>query len=475
MLLKLFNKSLIKDKEKTYLTTAIAAAATTLTVASTDLAPDALSSHTWSDNDYMIIGEPGTENAEVIQMAAAVTSATSMTVDREGEAGGCRLAHSIGEPVYRIDFNQAEFYNNSTNTTVGATLLTTINLQVDDEFTRYEDTANTTGFGFARFKNETSGAFSSFTDGVNYEIDEDSSSRDPQTLWSLRKKIRLLIDEPDDSRVSDEQIDETVNDKQRDISHLRLWSFYEDEKSFSRVEDQFAYDYPSRIQKIHSTRVDTQPTIYLPKRMWDDRHWNNDSETEIPTHYTIWNKQLLFLPRPSSSADATTLGVAIATTTETSITVADSTEFKRGDYYRFIIDNEVIYATEATSTTFTGCLRGKEGTTAATHANGATVTERDIVMNVHVEPTNLIDTQDRTVIPEPDVLAYGSAMDLALLIGKETLHDRLKVKYDLGIKSLEGKYATKQSAQFGRVKDMKEFLTSNTDLQNPNLYPSGLS
>lgn len=475
MLFKVFNKSLIQDKECTYLTVAAAAAATTLTVVSTDLAPAANASNTWIDNDYMIVGEPGSENAEVMQINGAITTATSMTIDREGQAGGLRYAHSIGEPVYKIDFNQACFYRNSTDTVSGATLLATIELQVDDDFTRYEDNVNSTGYGFARFKNSTSSSYSSYTDGVNYETTGTSSSRDPRTLWSLRKKVRLLIDEPEDDKVSDIQIDEAINDKQRDIAHQRLWSFYEGEKSLSRVANQFAYDYPAKVQKIHSVRVDTQPIIYWNKRMWDEGHWNNDSETDIPTHYTIWNKQLLFYPRISTAAASTTLGAAIVSETATSITVVATSAFKRGDYFRFLIDGEVIYATDSTSTTFTGCLRGQEGTTAATHLNGATVTERDIVLNLHVEPTDLIDTQDRTEIPESDVLAYGTAMDLALLIDKETLHDRLKIKYDTGLKSLEAKYAVKQSAQFGRIKDTNEMLSdSATYLENPNNFPTNL-
>ena len=54
MLFKVWNKTLIKDKEKTYLTSALSAGSTTLTVQSTDLAPNAGSSDTWSNNDYMI-------------------------------------------------------------------------------------------------------------------------------------------------------------------------------------------------------------------------------------------------------------------------------------------------------------------------------------------------------------------------------------------------------------------------------------
>jgi hypothetical protein len=475
MLLKIYNKSLIQDKEKTYLTAAAAATATSLTVVSTDIAPAGTSSNTWADNDYMFVGELGTENCEVMQMAAAVTTATGLTIDREGSAGGLRYTHSVGEPVYKIDFNQACFYNNTTDTTTGATLLTTINLQPDDDFTRYEDTSNTTGYGFGRFKNATTNIYSSYSDGVNYEVGEESSSRDPRTLWMLRGKVRMLIDEPDDIKISDVQIDNAVNDKQRDIAHQRLWSFYEYERSLSLVSDKFAYDIPDKVHKVHSIRVDTQPIIYWNKKKWDELHWNTNSEATIPSHFTVWNNQILFTPRPSTSAATTTLGLAL-TATDTTVTVVASTSFNRGDYYRFIVDSEVIYATDSTSTTFTGCLRGQEGTTATTHLLAATVTERDIVINVHVEPTDLLDTQDRTTIPEPEVLTYGTAMDLALLIGKETLHDRLKIKYDMAIKQLEGKFSTKQSAQFGRIKDKDEFLTdSTTGYFNPNNFPRDLS
>lgn len=474
MLLKAYNKTLIQNREKTYLTSAVSAASTTLTVASTDLAAAGTSSNTWADNDYMIVGEIGSENAEVMQMAAAVTSATSLTIDREGESGGCRYAHSVGEPVYRIDYNQVVFYRNSTNTSTGASVLTTISLQVDDEFTRYEDVTNTTGYGFIRFKNATTSAYSSYSDGVNYDVTGASSSKDPKTLWMLRKKVRKLIDEEGDSKVSDEDIDDAINEKQRDIAHLRLWSFFEGEKSLSSVEDQFAYDIPSTVQKIHSIRFDTQPLRFWNKTRFDTVHWDTDTTSEDPSSFSIWNNQILIWPRPSSSASTTALNGAISST-DTTITVDSTADFNRGDYYRFIVDDEVIYATEKTSTTFTGCLRGQESTTADSHLNDAVVTERDIVYNCHLEPTDLVDTQDRTVIPEPDVVAYGAGADLALFLEKETLHDRLKIKFDAGVKSLESKYSTKQSSQFGRIKDQYEIISDTGYPFNPNDYPRNLS
>jgi hypothetical protein len=411
-----------------------------------------------------------------MQINGAVSSATSLTIDREGQSGGLRYNHSIDEPVYRIDFNRVEFNRNSTDTLISVTVLTTIKLQPDDEFTRYEDTANTTGYGFVRFNNETNGAFSSYSDGVNYEITGIRSSRDPQTLWSIRRAVRRLLGELSPrSKLTDEMIDGAINDKQRDIAHQRLWSFYEGERSFSLVADQFAYDFPATVQKVYGATSDTRPLSFINYTIWKQLHWDTNSATSKITHFSIWNRQFLGYPRPSTASTTTTLGAAITTTTATSITVVASGSFNRGDYYRFIIDSEVIYATGSTSTTFTGCLRGQEGTTAATHLIAATVTERDIVYSCHVEPTNLIDIMDRTAIPEPDLLAYGSAIDLAPYVNKADLIDRFERKYISKMKELESKYAIKQSSQFGRVKDSSELVGSSASLLNQNFYPRDLT
>jgi hypothetical protein len=49
----------------------------------------------------------------------------------------------------------------------------------------------------------------------------------------------------------------------------------------------------------------------------------------------------------------------------------------------FAVDNELISYTSKTATTFTGCVRGFDGTTAATHSSGATVS--DVVTTAHHE------------------------------------------------------------------------------------------
>lgn len=473
MLLKAYNKSLVRDREKTYLTAPVAVAGTTLTVMAVNA--DVGSDSTWTDNTYLILGEIGSPTAEILQMAATASDGTSLTIDQSG-SGGCRFAHSIGEPVYRLDFNQVEFSRSATDSVSGVSVLATQLIQPDDEYTRYEDTTNTTGYGFVRFKNATTGAFSSYSDGVNYEASGEKSSQDPRTLWQLRRKVRKLLDEEKDSKLTDADIDAAINDKQRDIAHQRLWSFFEVTRSLSIVANQLSYDVPTTVQKVHSVKFDTRPLIPINRTDWDFLYYDTNQSVTRPTHVCIWNSQLLFYPRPSTASSTTTLGANISSATATTITVAATSTFKRGDYYRFIINSEVIWATTATSTTFTGCLRGQEGTTATTHTSGDTVTERDIVYNGHVEPTDLIDTQDRTPIPEAELVALGAAIDLAPLVGKQDLVQIFEPRYARKIKELESKYMTKQTGYHGRVKPADQVIaTGRGSFDNPNNYPASIT
>lgn len=466
MLLKAYNRSLVEGYERTFLTAAVAAGGTTLTVIAID-------SNSWADNDYIIVGEIGSPTAEVLQINGAVSDGTSVTIDNNG-SGGARFVHSIGEPVYRIDFNRVEFSRATTDGGAG-TILATNEIQPDDEYTRYEDTANTTGFGYIRFNNQTTGLYSAYSDGVNYEASGTGSSYDARTLGRLRKRVRVMLDEDrPNSKLTDDMIRDAINDKQRDIAHQRLWSFYEYERSFSAVANQHAYDIPATIQKVYNASFKTQPLVPMNYDTWKLMSWDTNASVARPFNICIWNRQILLQPRPSTAATTTTLGAAITSTTATSITVASSSSFRRGDYYRFIIDSEVIYATASTSTTFTGCLRGQEGTTAATHSSGATVTERDIVFTGHVEPSDLFDTQDRTSIPESDVIAYGAALDLAPLVEKTNLQPFFQGKYDTKLKELEGKYAVKFSSRFNVVKSAVDTMQSSIGMRNPNNYPSNL-
>lgn len=83
-----------------------------------------------------------------------------------------------------------------------------------------------------------------------------------------------------------------------------------------------------------------------------------------------------------NGVDAVTLGAAISSSGATSITFAAALQsmganiatLAADEYLPLVIDNEIIYLTAYTAAATTGTIsRGKEGTTAATHSNGASV------------------------------------------------------------------------------------------------------
>lgn len=451
------NQELVTDREKTYLTADADASATSLTVKAVD-------TNSMANNDYLIVGEIGSENAEIMQINdGSFADGTTIAVDRSGAAGGLRYDHSTGEPVYRTPYNRVQFLRNTTDTSVGSSQLALNEIQPDDLFTRFEDTTNTTGFGFLRFNNETTAANSSFSDGIPY------TGYGPLALGRIIRMIRRHLGEPDFNVITDEDILEEVNEKQRDIAHERLWPFYEDIRSDSRVAFQREYDIDDDvvIGKPHTITVESEPMAKIDAHRFDTLYWDTATTGE-PTHASIWQNQIRFYPTPPSAATTTAINDSgNISATVTTITVDSTSGFSPSG--RMIIESEVIAYTNTTSTTFRGCTRGLEETTAATHADDVTITERDIVYTVNREPNELLDSNDQTLIPDPAVLVYGSAAELALgILSDQSLHDRLKTKYDQSIGRLRDKFGQKFTYAHYRIKDKTEVVTDLGRFKDPN-------
>jgi hypothetical protein len=455
MLFLIQNQALTQNQEITYVTSPAAAAATTLTVKAVD-------NFAWAEDDYIIVGTIGTPNSEVVQIDAAVSDGTSLTTT------ALRFAHAANEPVYHISYNQIRIYR-STTVDGAKTLLTTIDLMPENFESRYQDNLNNTGYGFAAFYNSTTTQQSPYSDAIPYTGQESGA------LSSMVSKVRTLINEPKDNFISDQEIVDAINDKQRDILNKRLWTFNEVELSMSSVAQQFAYDLPTQIKTLHSMRFRTIPQALISEARWEMLHWNTNQSSSWPMSVAVWNNQIKIYPTPAQAAYTTTLTAGISAS-DTSIPVVATTSTAGmyvGDYYRFIIDDEVIYATNATtSTEFEGCLRGMEGTTAAAHLNGATVTERDIVFNGQANAVDLVEQNDVTVVPEPLVICYGVAADFYHgKLEKPTLGDRMDLKFQAGMTELTNRYSIKMTSQPNRVKDPSEVIMDDGVWRNPNDFP----
>lgn len=452
------NYELTKDREQTFLTSTVAVGGTILTVKGVD-------ANAWADNDWIIVGEIGTKNAEILQLNGSVSDGTSLTVDNAG-SGGARFAHAVSEPVYRIDYNQVEVSRSATEAGT-KTVLTTNELQVDDIYTRYEDNLNATGFGFVRFYNSLTTNFSSYSDAIPY------TGYTPKSLGRMIKMVRRHLNETDFKNIKDEDIIEELNEKQRDIAHERLWSFYEDIFSASSVAYQRDYEIDDRSTsgKVHGVTFKSSPLATIPLNKFNIIQ-QDSSTTGDPTNFYVWNNKICFYPLVSEAADTTTLNGALNSSAVT-ITLTSTKDFSMSG--RVIVDSEVISYTSKSTTQLLGCKRGEEGTIAAVHLTLATVTERDLIYTGYKEPIELVDIQDETTIPDPAVLVYGVDMELAIgKLSNQTLHDRFKIKYDEAIAKLREKFGKKVSYAFTTIKDKSEIHTDRNGFVNPNDYPTNI-
>lgn len=452
MRLKADNRILVKDQPKTFLTAAASAAATTITV----------SNNTGFTNaDYILLGRIGEEKTEISRVNAAVTAGTSLTVTTTV------FAHDIDTPVTKIDYNQVRFYRGTTTVAADSTALAAAQaIDPTEVYTFYEDTANTTGYGFIRLYNSGTATYSSYSSAINYA---EKIGYSDKCLRMIRKKVRRLIKQPDpqNSDYTDDEIDEEINLAQREIAHDRMWSFYEKTRSFSSVANTYEYSLASVVHSLFDAMFDTQPLIVTDRHKMNRRRWDSDV-TGDPTHICIWNKKAVIYPYKTTAADTTALNGAL-TAAATTITVDSTSSFQSQG--RIIIDSEVISYTGTTSTTFTGCTRGEEGTTAASHLDDATVTERDFIYHFQEEPTDLQEEADETSVSEPSIVAYKAGAELT----EGTLHDRLLAKYERFLSRLRATDEPKIKRSFGQVRDINEVTHEYGGDIDPNLHPQDIT
>ncbi len=461
MLFLVENSLLIQNRARTFLTATVAATGTTLTVRN-------VNTNEWADNDWIIVGAIGTPNAEVLQINGATVNGTSLTIDNAG-AGGARYAHAVDEPVYNIPYNQVKFYR-AVTADGSKTLLSTVTLMPDSEQTRYEDQTNTSGYGFVAFFNSFTSGISPFSDAIPY------SGQSSTSLTRLITKVRTLLNNPNTEFLTDQDVTDAINDKQRDILNERLWTFNETSYSTPYIQYQFQYDMPPGIKTLHTVRYQTQPLARVGQARFEMLNWDTQTQASPPTNVTIFQGSVRVWPRPDASANTTQLNGAISDTA-TSIIVDDGGSFMVGDFYRFLIDSEIIYATfyDSDLTTFTGCIRGQEGTTPASHLDNAVVTEQGLVFTGQAEPVDLAAQNDETIVPEALVVCYGAAADLAYAkIQDDNLGDRYEKRYEEAIESLRNKYTLKLTSQFGRVKDPREVIRDNGWILSPNDFPQNI-
>jgi len=116
-------------------------------------------------NQILLIGEYGNEGSEIIKTHAS-TAPTGFTVTL---VSATTKPHTKDTPVYILSFDQIEFSHADTLTGVKSLLGSSpYAINPEDDLMQYEDTTNTSGYYFTRYKNSITGVYSGYSDGVPY-------------------------------------------------------------------------------------------------------------------------------------------------------------------------------------------------------------------------------------------------------------------------------------------------------------------
>ena len=251
---------LVGDPIKTFLTSDTASGVSTLTVKNIQ---------GFSTNQILLIGEPGNQGSEIIKThASSAPSGSTITL-----ASSTTLPHSASTFIYVIPFDQVEFSRAAT-LTGSKSVLATSNVLADQYYTEYNDTTNTSGYYFARFKETIGSTYSPYSDAAPYEGYGILSARAiiDGALGQINKKTSEVL--------SDVYAFTEIDNCQTEcIRELKRWSFLQ---NFNQIignltTNSWKVALPTDVddqntnKSIFQLRVGTQQRmIYVDKEKFDE-------------------------------------------------------------------------------------------------------------------------------------------------------------------------------------------------------------
>lgn len=288
-LVKINQTSLIESPiAEGFLTSDIASGTGTLTVANIS---------GFAINQILIIN-PFSERSEII-LTHASTAPTGSTITL---ASNTTQTHYSGEKVYVISYNQVEI---STATTIAGvkSVLTTANLQPDKKELVYNDTASSTGYYFARFKNTITSAFSSYTDPMAV------AGWPKNTVGYMIQRALRDLELEFSEKLTTEDCFEWLNSGIKIIQgKLKRWP---EHYTYNAIIDtttvgDSVVTMPTTIydtetnKSILAIRVDTGKKLqYLDPVSFDDL---DVADNGIPEIFTVRNSQIEIYPAPDTAS-----------------------------------------------------------------------------------------------------------------------------------------------------------------------------
>ena len=317
----------------TYLTNEIVATGTTLTVKDTD---------GFADDDYIIIGSVGAKQSEIRKIGAAVSAGTSLTI------GATVFAHPVGTKVTLIRYNQVEIYGDSTSDASAPTIIgsaETIDVSAGKNIIEVA-TGDIQSFYYARYKNSNDSTFSAYADSVG------AAGLSPKARGEIKNEFLSMHGEKKDDLITNDWLNRTINRWQRELSkRYKRWTCLKETTITDLTEDKQGYALPDDVQdktndSIISIKVKGEPEL---------RYVDNQ----------------IFIKKTADHIGSTVSTAAVVT--DTTLVIADSSDFTQEDATVFALGNKIGYTLNTESTgTFSGITAATAITAFADAGSGST-------------------------------------------------------------------------------------------------------
>lgn len=169
IVLRADNRVLTSNSPYSYLVDNNASGVSSITIVNTE---------GFSDDDFIVVEEFGKEKAEIFRAGTVNASTGVITLeDKDGAGDTTKFAHSESTRVYKIGYNQIAFYwtplvgditDEDPTFTTDTQLGSDQDLEPADWYSTYNDSSNSTGFGWFRYVNTISLAYSEESNPIPY-------------------------------------------------------------------------------------------------------------------------------------------------------------------------------------------------------------------------------------------------------------------------------------------------------------------
>lgn len=201
------------------------------------------SSHGFSDDQYIVVGEPGLEKTELVDLTATPPTRTALTVTSLDHS------HNKGTPVYYTRWNQyaLEYRTSSTGswTEYGSM---PVDLSFDGVFTEYRDASATSTYEWRyRYYSTEQSAYSDYSDTIS------ASGWPRDSVGFMVREVRKIINDPEGKTVTDTEIIRFFN-KAQDIiySIYDRWNWLlKTGTAISTIASTKNYNLPSDFGRMH--------------------------------------------------------------------------------------------------------------------------------------------------------------------------------------------------------------------------------